>query len=140
MRTLGAPPITPPRWILFGFIRYYVNYGVHRCTWKLAFISRFKIGGKKLARSCLDQNKTLTFIGLHCPERNTPICTSTTGQHETVLALVHDPAGVIANAECSREEDLAPSWQISLAAHICIGVIVQNFSNRRSPFLSGRIL
>jgi hypothetical protein len=60
---------------------------------------------EKLARLYLDQNKTLTFIGLHRPERNNPICTSTTGQHETVLALVHDPAGVIANAECRREED-----------------------------------
>lgn len=50
---------------------------------------------------------------------------STSGQHETVLALVHDPAGV-ANAECRPEED-APIWQTSLAAHICIGVIVQTF-------------
>lgn len=33
-------------------------------------------------------------------ERNPPISISTTGQHETVLAFVHDPAGVIANAEC----------------------------------------
>lgn len=40
-------------------------------------------------------------------EGNPPISTFTTGQHETVLAFVHDPAGVIANAECRLGAKLA---------------------------------